>query len=107
MHVRSKFDGGTQINRSQKGSWQSRCAGAALRMNEGPGWGPVYWKNVTGLPPSDTFKAVTAERAGKATQDRKRKATTKEKIRRKNVKEVITHFSHNWIILAMMVGLML
>ena len=36
MHVRSKFNGGKQINRSQKGSWQSRCTGAALKMNEGP-----------------------------------------------------------------------
>ena len=33
MHIRSKFDGGKQINRSQSGSWEARCAGAALRVN--------------------------------------------------------------------------
>ena len=34
MPIRSKFDGGKQINRSQSGSWEGRCAGAALRVNE-------------------------------------------------------------------------
>jgi len=29
MHIRSKFDGGKQINRVQSNSWQARCAGAA------------------------------------------------------------------------------
>ena len=45
MHIRSKFDGGKQINRSQSGSWEARCAGAALRVNEVPEWGPKCWKN--------------------------------------------------------------
>ena len=61
MHVRSKFAGGWQINQSQKGSWQSRCVGAALRMNKGFSWGPACWENVTGLPPGNTFKAVAAK----------------------------------------------
>ena len=43
MHIRTKFDGGRQINQSQRGSWQGRCAGAAQRMNEGPEWGPQQW----------------------------------------------------------------
>ena len=38
MHIRSKFDGGKQIYRSQSGSWEARCAGAARRVNEGPEW---------------------------------------------------------------------
>ena len=37
MHIRSKFDGGKQINRSQAGSWEGRCAGAGLHCNEGAG----------------------------------------------------------------------
>jgi len=41
MYICSKFDGGKQINRSQSESWQGRCAGAALRANEGPEWGPT------------------------------------------------------------------
>ena len=81
MHVRSKFDGGKQINRSQKGSWQSRCAGAALRMNEGPSWGPKCWHKITGMQPSSTFEKVAANRVKKLAMDRKRKATITEKIR--------------------------
>ena len=70
MHIRSKFDGGKQINRSQKGFWQSRCAGVALRMNKGPSWGPACWEEVTRLPPSDTFKTVAAKRSEKVSQER-------------------------------------
>ena len=50
-------------------------------MKDLVGGGPACWKNVTGLPPSNTFKAVAAKRAEKVTKDRKRKATTKEKIK--------------------------
>ena len=35
MHIQSKFDGGKQINRSQDGSWEGSCTGAALKVNEG------------------------------------------------------------------------
>jgi len=86
MHIRSKFDGGKQINRSQKGSWQGRCAGAALRMNQGVNWGPVYWENITGLSPSSTFTAVTIKAGETLAKDRKRKSTAKEKDRRKKCK---------------------
>jgi len=40
MNVRAKFDGGKQI---QSGSWQARCPGAALRINEGSNWGSAMW----------------------------------------------------------------
>ena len=40
MHVRSKFDGGKVINRSQAGSWEFRCFGAGLQHNYGLRWGP-------------------------------------------------------------------
>ena len=86
MHVRSKFDGGKQINRSQRGSWQGRCAGAALRINNGPNWGPMCWENITGLPPSSTFKAVAEKMTERVAKDRKRKATAKKKLRRKKCK---------------------
>ena len=49
MHVCCKFDGEKQINRSQSGSWEARCAGAALRVNEGPEWGPICWEKITKL----------------------------------------------------------
>ena len=44
MHIHSKFDGGKQINRSQSGSWEARCAGAVLRVNEEPEWAPKCWE---------------------------------------------------------------
>ena len=35
MHIRTKYDGGKVINRSQSGSWEHRCMGAGLQQNEG------------------------------------------------------------------------
>ena len=40
MRMRTKFDEGKQINLSQRGSWEGRCAGAGVRLNEGPTWAP-------------------------------------------------------------------
>ena len=44
MHIHTKFDGGKVVNRSQSGSFQHRCMGAGLRLNDGPMWGPTSWK---------------------------------------------------------------
>ena len=93
MHIQSKFDDGKQINRSQRGSWQSRCARAGLRINEGPNWGPPCWQNITGLSSSKSFKEVAAKQTEKVIKDRKRKSTKEENLRRKNVKELIIHSS--------------
>ena len=89
MHIRSKFDGGKQINRSQRGSWQSRCAGAGLRINEGPNWGPACWKNNTGLSPSKTFKVVAAKRTETANKDAN--PERKKNLDAKSAKELIIH----------------
>ncbi len=35
MHVRTKYDGGKVINRSQSGSWEHHCMGAGLQHNMG------------------------------------------------------------------------
>ena len=60
MHIRSKFDGGKQINQSQAGSWQGRCAGARLRCNEGATWGLPSWEKATGSQPTDILKQAAA-----------------------------------------------
>ena len=52
MHVRTKFDGGKVINRSQSGSFGYRSMGAGLRQNLGANWGPQVWKNVTTTSPN-------------------------------------------------------
>ena len=83
MHIRSKFDGAKQINRSQSGSWESRCAGAALRVNEGPEWGPTIWEKITKCTSNDTFRTVSASKNKILAQDNKRKATEEVKLQRK------------------------
>lgn len=47
MHVRSKYEGGKVINRSQSGSWEHRCMGAGLQLNQGKEWGPTAWTKMT------------------------------------------------------------
>ena len=64
MNVQAKFDEGKQINRSQSGSWQARCAGAWLRINEGPVWGPAAWEKVLSTP-SATFTKVAQSKCKK------------------------------------------
>ena len=46
MHIRTKFDGGKQINRNQRGSWEGQCTGAGLHLNGGPAWGPTCWEKL-------------------------------------------------------------
>ena len=86
MHIRSKFDGGKQINRSQSGSWQGRCAGAGLWQVLGPAWGPEVWKNTIGYEANSVFKSNSTAKEKQVLQDRNRKATLMEKERRKQVK---------------------
>ena len=86
MKVRSKFDGGKQINRSQKGSWQGRCAGAGLWLNIGPDWGSTTWESVTKTAPSVTFKVIGSSKCAKVAKDRKRKAKETVKAQRKQAK---------------------
>ena len=88
MNVRSKFDGGKQINRSQRGSWQGRCAGAGLRLNIGPDWGPTTWESITKTAPSATFKVVGSSKCAKVAKDRKRKAKETVKAQRKQAKQL-------------------
>ena len=66
-------------------SWQARCAGAALRLNEGPNWGPEMWSRVLSTP-SETFKAAGKSKTEKVNADRKRKSTDIAKINRKKAK---------------------
>lgn len=84
MHVRSKFDGGKVINRSQSGSWEHRCMGAGLRHNLGMNWGPEMYSTMTSS--QNTIYKTTAEfTARKAAKDKKWKATdTAKEKRRKN-----------------------
>lgn len=84
MHVRSKFDGGKVINRSQSGSWENRCMGAGLKHNLGLPWGPRMYTCMTSKENS-VYEATTELSIKNANRDRKRKGTDLAKEnRRKN-----------------------
>ena len=86
MHIRAKFDGGKQINRSQRSSWNGQCAGAGLRCNEGLTWEPTFWKKITGNAPNDEFEAKSLTLLKQTNNDRKRKASEEVKQQRKKAK---------------------
>ena len=90
MHIRTKFEGGKVINRSQSGSWEVRCAGAGLRANKGPEWGPRTWKRITGKAANDVF-VRTAEEKAHQVEDRKRKTTDEVKASRRAFKYAKTN----------------
>ena len=83
MHMRSKYDGGKVINRSQSGSWEHRCMGAGLQQNEGKEWGPRLWKEMTNRSPSKVFSHAVQQSAKKASYEKKRKATERVKKQRR------------------------
>ena len=86
MHIRTKFDGGKQINRSQSGSWQHRCMGGGLRHNYGPGWGPVLWEKLTNELSNAVFTAAADHATKEVERCRKRKATSAAKQTRRAAK---------------------
>ena len=91
MHIRTKFDGGKVINRSQSGSWGARCSGAGLRANEGPEWGPRTWEKITGNAANPVFVAASAAKAKQVEADKKRKATDEAKASRRASKYAKTN----------------
>ena len=70
-------------SRSQSGSWEGRCAGAVLRVNEGPEWGPVCWEKITQSTGNITYKTVSASKKRILALDNKCKATEEVKLQRK------------------------
>ena len=86
MQVRSKFDGGKVINRSQSGSWEHRCYGAALQQNLGRNWGPPTWTKMTSSQASQVFTDTANSIAKKVETTRKQKATVAAKEGRRQSK---------------------
>ena len=81
MHIRCKFDCGKQINQSQSGSWQARCAGASLRVNHGPEWGLKVWEDGTGEEANSVFKQHSMQTSKQLKNNKERKATDAVKAR--------------------------
>ncbi len=86
MHIRTKYDGGKVINRSQSGSWEGRCMGAGLQQNLGKDWGPKVWEQMSGESPNNIFTRVMDVSVKRVERDRKRKATEKAQESRRRSK---------------------
>lgn len=86
MHMRTKFDGGKVINRSQSGSWEHRCMGAGLRQNLGRTWGPQAWEKMTTSSPNKVYTDAAERSAKKLRKDNERKATEDVKSKRRKSK---------------------
>ena len=68
--------------------WEGRCVGAALRMNEGPEWGPTCLEKVTNSVSNQTYKAVSTNWTKQLTKDKKRKA--REEVKLEMLKTIMT-----------------
>ncbi len=86
MHVRSKFDGGKVINRSQSGSWEFRCYGAGLQHNLGKEWGPKLWGELTAREPNPVFASVSESLNKKMNKENERKKSPEVKAKRRQSK---------------------
>ena len=93
MHIRTKFDGGKQINQSQRGSWKGWCTGAGLRLNEGPAWGPTSWEKAVSVPANTVYKSYATTLTRVVEQDRKRKFTQQAKLQCKNKDKLLLTIS--------------
>ena len=90
MHIRTKFDGGKVINRSQSGAWENRSMGAGLRQNLGADWGPQVWTSMTDYFPNKVFTNVAGHSAERVKKDRERKNTEAAKEKRRRSKYALT-----------------
>ena len=86
MHIRTKFDGGKVINRSQSGSFGHRCMGAGLRQNMGADWGPQVWKNMATTSPNKVLTNTAEQSAKRMNKDRERNSTEAAKESRRRSK---------------------
>ena len=87
MHIRTKFDGGNQINWSQQGSWEGRCTGAGLHLNGGPVWVPTCWEKGVSVPANTIYKHHATTLSKVVEQDRKRKSSLPAKQQHKKSRQ--------------------
>ena len=85
MHIRSKYDGGKVVNRSQSGSREHRCMGTGLQQNMVKEWGPELWRQMTNSSPNKVFSDTARHSAKEVESDRKRKAKEEVKARDEGV----------------------
>ena len=67
------------VNWSQHHSWEGRCTGAGLSLNEGPVWGPTCWKKAVSVPANTVYKSYATTLTRVVKQDCKRKSAQQTK----------------------------
>ena len=80
MAIRSKFDGGKVVNKTGRGSWNTRCYGGALRKNLGTAWSPLTFQTVTGTQAGSYFHQAVKRQNQKLRASQKCKAKPESKI---------------------------
>ena len=87
--INAKFNGGKQINRIQKGSFEGRCYGAGLCFQAGPSWHGKIWEKSTGIENSVIMKDYCHRvyRKRKAGRERQNSEPTKKRRRLSKVKK--------------------
>ena len=89
MGINTKFNGGKQINRTQRGSFEGRCFGAGFCFQNGAGWHENIWQKCTGrqsgLVLVDYCKGISKKR--KVDRERQIRARKKRKTYVKNAQE--------------------
>ena len=65
MCERCKFDGGKNVFRCRRGSWNARVYGAGLRQLIGHNWSPITWRKVTGQAPPDALQSFCSRKEKK------------------------------------------
>ena len=84
MAIRAKFDGGKVINRCNRGSWNTRCYGGALRKNLGSAWSPLTFQTATQTEAGIYFHQLARRQTQQLVSSKKYKAKPESKdIRRK------------------------
>ena len=87
MAVNTKFNGGKQINRMQKGSFEHRCHGAALSFQKGAGWQASMRKRCTEQQAGPVLNKYCDSISLIRKADRERLSTEKSKKKRRLSKQ--------------------
>ena len=79
MNIRQKFDGGKQVFRGKRGSFNHRSTGSSLRFMFGPQWSPQVWELCTNKHASNIFNYRYLERQVRYEASNKSKGQAKMK----------------------------
>ena len=92
MNIRCKFDGGKFYNRIQRGSFQHRTYGAALRFQLGPDWTSKAWFQTTGTEPGVVRKEFDAcrEKEHENMMKKSQHHSTKNSVKRQGKHFIVT-----------------